>query len=311
MNILFIATTDGIDYECDCVLHGLSEIDDITIYTIHDRYFMYEGNNEEDLLKLYGMGFTLTNRIPQNKKHIQTIEEAKQMISQKFYDVIIYGSILRSNELLDEIVENYPRNRILMVEGEDYDLSYPTRKKISTKIIPSKGRRYRSIKQTESLLPKGLYFKREICSDYADRMFSVSFAFPFKDMVTEVPKKTRELAFIIPGKLDTYIYMHEKDYYNGYKEAMWGKTTRKAGWDCMRHYEILANGCIPYFPDIESCPVNTMFNFPKNIIRETNRLYETKQYNDASYNYFAKYLLDYTRRYLTTKELAIYILSHI
>ena len=92
---------------------------------------------------------------------------------------------------------------------------------------------------------------------------------------------------------------------------MWAKTTRKAGWDCMRHYEILANGCIPYFPDIANCPVNTMLNFPKNIIRETNRLYETKQYNETSYNYFAKYLLDYTRKYLTTKELAVYILSHI
>ena len=30
-----------------------------------------------------------------------------------------------------------------------------------------------------------------------------------------------------------------------YKKYFW--ITIKAGWDCLRHYEILMNGCIPYF----------------------------------------------------------------
>ena len=43
----------------------------------------------------------------------------------------------------------------------------------------------------------------------------------------------------------------------------------------MRHYEIMANGCIPYFPNIEQCPPNTMALLPKHLIIEGNKLYET------------------------------------
>ena len=39
----------------------------------------------------------------------------------------------------------------------------------------------------------------------------------------------------------------------------------------MRHYEILACGCIPIFENLENCPEKTMFNFPKEIIKETNK----------------------------------------
>lgn len=31
----------------------------------------------------------------------------------------------------------------------------------------------------------------------------------------------------------------------------------------MRHYEILGNYCMPHFQDLQNCPVQTMFNFPK------------------------------------------------
>ena len=52
---------------------------------------------------------------------------------------------------------------------------------------------------------------------------------------------------LIPGKLDTYIYEKERDYYDMYFNSLFALTYKKAGWDCLRHYEILANGCILYF----------------------------------------------------------------
>jgi hypothetical protein len=33
----------------------------------------------------------------------------------------------------------------------------------------------------------------------------------------------------------------------------------------MRHYEIIANGCMPIFVDIEKCPPKTLHLFPKDI----------------------------------------------
>ena len=58
-------------------------------------------------------------------------------------------------------------------------------------------------------------------------------------------------------------------------------TYKKTGWDCMRHYEILMNGCIPLFLDIESCPKKIMEDIPK------QRLIEIK--NRFQYNICTKF----------------------
>lgn len=44
------------------------------------------------------------------------------------------------------------------------------------------------------------------------------------------------------------------------------------GWDCMRHYEILACGCVPFFTNIEICPKDTMVRFPKDLMIEAKKL---------------------------------------
>lgn len=80
--------------------------------------------------------------------------------------------------------------------------------------------------------------------------------------------KTRDFAHIIPGVKNTYVYDTENEYYNGYSESLFGVTFKKAGWDCFRHYEIIASGSMPYFLDIASIPNDTMFDFPKSIVRQ-------------------------------------------
>jgi len=76
----------------------------------------------------------------------------------------------------------------------------------------------------------------------------------------------------------------------------------KAGWDCMRHYEILANKCIPYFVNLENCPTLTMVDFPKKIILETNK-YAEKNKVHPDYNSINDELFEYTKNNLTTKSL--------
>ena len=53
----------------------------------------------------------------------------------------------------------------------------------------------------------------------------------------------------------------------------------KAGWDCLRHYEIIGNGTIPYFHELEDCPPDTLHSFPKELILETNK----KKPKDSSF----------------------------
>ena len=47
---------------------------------------------------------------------------------------------------------------------------------------------------------------------------------------------------------------------------------KKAGWDCFRHYEIIASGSMPYFLDIERLPSHTMQNFPVHLVQKAMQL---------------------------------------
>jgi len=149
----------------------------------------------------------------------------------------------------------------------------------------------------------------------------ISFCIPEEKIVDTVPNKTKSISIItpcIPGNAQQYKFNNEAEYYNEYKESFFAVTLKKAGWDCMRHYEILANGCIPYFPSIGNCPVNTMTTLPKDLMLEANNLFEQncgksidKFTNDEKikcYELIIK-LLKYTRQHLTTRKLASYILE--
>jgi hypothetical protein len=104
-------------------------------------------------------------------------------------------------------------------------------------------------------------------------VYPISFSVPSCKIVDTIPFKTRLLAHIIPGDTRTYIYDNESDYYQGYRESWFALTCKKAGWDCMRHYEIIANGCIPLFLDLHQCPPCTLTTFPKELILQSNLLY--------------------------------------
>jgi len=136
-------------------------------------------------------------------------------------------------------------------------------------------------------------------------VYPIGFSIPESKIISEIHPKTKRISDLIPGVLSTYIYQTESDYYNEYKTSVFAKTTKKAGWDCMRHYEILSQGCIPYFPDLENCPTNTMTFFPKDLVLKANKFYES----GLDPGNLAFELLEYTKANLTTKKMAQYILD--
>lgn len=146
--------------------------------------------------------------------------------------------------------------------------------------------------------------------------YPISFAIPESKIVATVPTKQFAFASLIPGDLKTYIYQTEQDYYQGYQQAYFGLTWKKGGWDCMRHYEILANGCIPYFPNLENCPTRTMTKLPKQLILQAMQLpgvgynaIDFTKFDYQKYHELAQQLLTYTREHLTTRKLAQYLLK--
>ena len=83
-----------------------------------------------------------------------------------------------------------------------------------------------------------------------------------------IKNKIHILTSLVPVQNRKYKFTDEKLYNEEYKKYLFAITTKRAGWDCLRHYEILMNGCIPIFENIEYCPKNTMFILPKQLLIE-------------------------------------------
>jgi len=139
-------------------------------------------------------------------------------------------------------------------------------------------------------------------------IYPISFSIPENKIIKDITLKEKTLATNIPGDASTYIFNDEDEYYKDYQKSIVGITQKKGGWDCLRHYQILANGCIPYFVGLEECPAKILTHFPKKEI--LNAMTELKN-NTLNYTLVINKLLDYTRKYLTTKAMAQYVLSTI
>lgn len=152
----------------------------------------------------------------------------------------------------------------------------------------------------------------------AANTYPIQFSIPEVKVVEQIPVKDRDFASLIPGQLKTYIYDTEEDYYRGYQRSYFAVTTKKGGWDCMRHYEILANGCIPYFIDIDKTAETLMPFLPKELIKEAMSLegvsylkIDHSKFNKVRYYEILAEMLEHTRRYLTTRSMALYLLEVI
>jgi hypothetical protein len=147
-------------------------------------------------------------------------------------------------------------------------------------------------------------------------LYPINFSIPSEKICEDYIEKTKILSNIIPGDLSTYIYNSEEEYYEEYKKSYFAITKKKAGWDCMRHYEILANGCIPVFIDIEKCPKKTMTMLPKELLIEGKNLYNNlknktvlNEEEKKEYNKLRMKLLEHTKKKLTTDKIASYIIK--
>lgn len=289
------------DYLCDMVYHGFIQLGfDIDLLTRDGDYrFMFiDQATKQQRWNEWGHGFTMYNLIQPSKKQMITKQIAQQKILQKQYDFIVYGSIQRCNLLQDFVIANYPKGKIVYINGQDW---------IGSDWNIIQNLKYRILKRSEI----GLYFKREMDDFLSDYCIPISFAVPQCKIYNGILQKTLYRATIIPGKKQTYIYTQEQPYYQGYRDSYFGITCAKSGFDCLRHYQIMMNGCIPYFVGIDKIPQYCMVNFPKNIIRYTNKLFQKKIKNDKQLKYYCNWFLDYTKKYLTTKQLAKYICSKV
>jgi hypothetical protein len=139
-------------------------------------------------------------------------------------------------------------------------------------------------------------------------MYTISLSIPESKILKDVP--TEKKKFMLE-KIDNKNFTTETEYYKQYQESLFALSD---GWDNIKHYEIMANGCIPYFPNIDNCPNS---KFPKDLIKEGNILCEKFKKNQnitienmEEYNVLSKKILDNTRYYFSCQETARSIYNH-
>lgn len=149
------------------------------------------------------------------------------------------------------------------------------------------------------------------------QVYPIQFSLSESKIIGSLPKD-RDFASIIPGNPKTYIYAEEGDYINDYRRSYYGITCKKAGWDCLRHYEILASGCIPYFIDLEKCDPNIMPFLPKDLILEAMHLpgvsymkIDHSQFDIERYYELLTQIIDHTQKYLSSAAMAKYLLEKV
>jgi hypothetical protein len=147
------------------------------------------------------------------------------------------------------------------------------------------------------------------------RIVPLSYAIPDECIVADPPTKRQIWSDMIPGVGATYRFGpgQEAAYDAAYQASRFALTTRKGGWDCLRHYEILAAGTVPVFPQLELCPRSTMTTFPKELVAHAHRdllPWADSDEQRAAYDTYVRQLLEHTRANCSTSALAQQFLSY-
>jgi hypothetical protein len=262
------------DYLADSLLHGLREVLGADVVDVPRRDALYDDLAPERRRTLYGRGFTLYGRMPD-------VDVDREGWLQRTFDgefgLVVLADIWRYwapwVQLRPHVRELRHRGvRIAAIDGGDGPVMYP--------YGPTWWRQMRPWP-----LPRAhghvALFKRELTpttawvryfgvvpSRIAERRLArsvhpISFSIPAEHLAPAEQAKTALLAThvvdpdvaAVLGRNGTgYAFEREEDYFADLRSARFGVTSKKAGWDCLRHYELAASGCVPCFRDLQAKP---------------------------------------------------------
>jgi hypothetical protein len=188
------------------------------------------------------------------------------------FDLVVFADIWRYFGHLVELLPSLDDSRLAFLDGADHPAPYPYSPAVWR--VPQ----WWALPRAHS---RGTYFKREL-TDRTSRYryfmllpgrltsrlaFSrairpIAFSIPEEKIVDEPPKKLKpfpshvvdsEVAGRVGAEPD-YAFDNESEYYDDLRASRFGITTKRAGWDCLRHYELAASGCVVCFRDLERKP---------------------------------------------------------
>jgi hypothetical protein len=285
-SVLFL-TSNTEDYLSDSLFHGLRTI-------LGDRVLDFPKNeisyrSYPRLREIYGHGFTLyglLDDLPLDRTLV--MDRARQ----GGFDLIVFADIWRYFGAFVELLPSLGQSRVAFLDGADHSAPYP--------YSPAFWRvpQWWTLPRAHT---RGTYFKRELTDRTAQRRYfmavpgrlaqglpfarslrPIAFSIPEEKIVDAPPPKSRQFPTHIvdrevaarTGAVSTYAFERESDYYDDLRASRFGITTRRAGWDCLRHYELAASGCVLCFRDLNRKPPRSA---PHGLVPRRNCL----SYSDA------------------------------
>jgi len=248
MRILFV-TTAAPDKQGDLLevslLHGLRTVlgDDLIDYP--KKKIMYHDFSDSPKNELHGRGFSLLTT--------PIADVSNRDIFDQEFDVVLYGDGHMYGEPPDmEDINKLADGNTWIIDGHDLYGNAPRKiyhngeEIIGNQFTNSFKREL--IEEEESVYPTGFGIPEE-------RILPIDF-----EKKDQMYQKTAPSMAIFGGMNELgggfahHKYDIEQDYYDDLSRSWFGLTCKKGGWDCLRHYEILAAGSLLLFKDYESKP---------------------------------------------------------
>lgn len=251
MRLLFITTANpskqGDLLELS-ILHGLREVLGENVIDYPKKKVMYHDFSDTTKNSLHGRGFSLLTY------PISDIDgEIRKNIFKTKFDAILYGDGHMYGEPYDmPEINALANNNVWFLDGHDLYGNAPR------KIL------YDNEEVIGVQFQKS--FKRELLEELPN-VYPTGFGIPehrirkidysIKDQLFQ--KTAPDSALCLPvndlgGGFKHHKFDDEELYYNDLSRSWFGLTCKRGGWDCLRHYEIIAAGALLLFKDYNKKP---------------------------------------------------------
>lgn len=278
MKVLFLHHNQP-DYLAESLFHGLRSLlgkDCVDVPRYDSLYAPLTGGMRA---KLRGHGFTLYGLLGDIPELAEERFFWQKDLDQ--YDLIVVANIWEQWELFWKLSFTVPCDRLAILDGHDIPAFFP---------YSSLAHRLKTIPWSYlTPVSKVKYFKRELIGEGAAYSLDRFWPRPLRKYIG-LPENSKPISFSIPEEKitqvnpldkvkdfpthivdpdvagyfknsfysstgsDKHIFSSEDDYLEDLRRSRFGITTKRAGWDCLRHYELAANGCVLCFRDLDAKP---------------------------------------------------------
>jgi hypothetical protein len=267
--ILFLTTAHE-DYLADSLLHGLRTLLGPSVVDFPKPDFLYDDYPLERRGDLYGHGFSLYCLLGEEPidRH-GALERARR----GDFDLIVFADIWSTFERFAELAPAIRGVPLAVLDGADRQEPYPYAglwwRRPAWWTLPRAHTRATYFKR--ELTPMTGWFRSFLLLPPVlaqrlpsiRRMREIAFSIPAEKVLSEPPPTKRRLfaSHVVDPEVaarlgigTSYAFSDEAAYYADLQSARFAITVKRAGWDCLRHYEQAANGCVPCFRDLDRKP---------------------------------------------------------